>query len=263
MHEVTTFGFVVLLVSLALAAALASQVVSERLSIPPPAIFLIVAAIASDVIPALALSPRDIERVAVIALIMILFDGGMQIGWRRFRSSAAAIVGLGIAGTFITAGLIFVAAHWLLGVSWSVAGMLAAALAPTDPAVLFSVLGNREVGGRSGTILEGESGANDPVGIALMLGVLAYVDATTPTSSPAPGRSCCSFDRGGGRRRWRAGAAAHHPTRIAAEREPVPAADAGGGRHHLRPRQRHARLRVPGRLHRRNSDRRHASAVQG
>jgi cell volume regulation protein A len=50
--------------------------------------------------------------------------------------------------------------------------MLGAALAPTDPAVMFSVLGKREVGGRAGTILEGESGVNDPVGIALMIGML-------------------------------------------------------------------------------------------
>ena len=41
---------------------------------------------------------------------------------------------------------------------------------------MFSVLGNREVGGRSGTILEGESGANDPVGIALMIGLLELAE---------------------------------------------------------------------------------------
>ena len=39
---------------------------------------------------------------------------------------------------------------------------------------MFSVLGKREIGGRTGTILEGESGANDPVGIALMIGMLDY-----------------------------------------------------------------------------------------
>jgi cell volume regulation protein A len=44
------------------------------------------------------------------------------------------------------------------------------------------VLGNREIGGRTGTILEGESGANDPVGIALMIGMLAY--ATSEHGSP-------------------------------------------------------------------------------
>jgi cell volume regulation protein A len=51
-------------------------------------------------------------------------------------------------------------------------GLLGAAIAPTDPAVMFSVLGEREISGRTGTILEGESGANDPVGIALMIGMI-------------------------------------------------------------------------------------------
>jgi cell volume regulation protein A len=46
---------------------------------------------------------------------------------------------------------------------------------------MFSVLGGREVGGRSGTILEAESGTNDPVGIALMIGMLEL--ATHPRDS--------------------------------------------------------------------------------
>jgi cell volume regulation protein A len=50
--------------------------------------------------------------------------------------------------------------------------LIGAALAPTDPAVVFSVLGRREITGRSGTLLEGESGANDPVGIAIMVSLL-------------------------------------------------------------------------------------------
>jgi cell volume regulation protein A len=75
-------------------------------------------------------------------------------------------------GTFATAGLVALFAHWALGLAWITAGLLGAAVAPTDPAVMFSVLGDREITGRTGTILEGESGANDPVGIALMLGMI-------------------------------------------------------------------------------------------
>ncbi len=63
-------------------------------------------------------------------------------------------------------------AHGLFGLDWRAALLLGTALAPTDPAVVFSVLGRREVTGRSGTILEGESGANDPVGIALLASLL-------------------------------------------------------------------------------------------
>ncbi len=52
------------------------------------------------------------------------------------------------------------------------AGLIGAAIAPTDPAVTFSVFGSREIRGRAGTILEGEAGMNDPVGIALMIGMI-------------------------------------------------------------------------------------------
>lgn len=59
-------------------------------------------------------------------------------------------------------------AHLVFGFGWHTSLLIGAALCPTDPAVVFSVLGQRQISGRSGTLLEGESGANDPVGIALM-----------------------------------------------------------------------------------------------
>ena len=105
----------------------------------------------------------------------------MRVGWKRFRVAAVPITVLGVFGTFTTAALVALAGRYLFDFSWTGAGILGAALAPTDPAVMFSVLGKREVGGRTGTILEGESGVNDPVGIALMVGMIdfaTHADAT-------------------------------------------------------------------------------------
>ena len=172
MHDLTSFGLTILLVAGALSAALLASKLSARTSIPSAAFFLVAAALASDLYPSLVLSISTVEKVATVALIVILFDGGSSIGWRRFRAAALPIVSLGVLGTFATAGLIAVFAHWALGLTWVTAGLLGAAVAPTDPAVMFSVLGEREITGRTGTILEGESGANDPVGIALMLGMI-------------------------------------------------------------------------------------------
>ncbi|MDX6399013.1 MAG: potassium/hydrogen antiporter, partial [Gaiellaceae bacterium] len=154
--------------------ALFGRTITERLAIPSAALFLLAAAAASDLVPRLgdAISFVTVERIGVVALIVILFDGGLDIGWRRFRAAQFPIVSLGVLGTFATAGLLAVAAHELLGLSWTASGLLGAALAPTDPAVTFSVLGGREIRGRTGTILKGESGANDPVGIALMIGMI-------------------------------------------------------------------------------------------
>jgi cell volume regulation protein A len=173
--ELTDFGLVVLVVSGTFLAALGAHKLTERVPVPAPALFLLAAAVASEIWPGLSgLSTTDVERIAVVALIFILFDGGMQVGWPRFRKAALPITLLGILGTFGTAAVMAVFAHALFGFSWTTAGILGAAVAPTDPAVMFSVLGKREIGGRTGTILEGESGANDPVGIALMIGMLDF-----------------------------------------------------------------------------------------
>ena len=172
MHDVTSFGLDVLLFAAALSAALLGSKASARASVPSAALFLVVAAFASDRFHSLQLSTRGVERLGTIALIVILFDGGSSIGLRRFRVVAAPVATLGILGTFVTAGLVAAFAHLAFGLGWTTAGLLGAAIAPTDPAVMFSVLGDREIGGPAGTLLEGESGANDPVGIALMIGMI-------------------------------------------------------------------------------------------
>jgi cell volume regulation protein A len=174
--DVTTFGGWILLVAAGLVAALFASKLSERISVPVAAPFLVVAAVASDIFPSLVVSNDTVIQVATVALIVILFDGGLSIGWRRFRESAAPITLLGTIGTFATAGGAALFAHYVIGLDWMAAGLLGAAVAPTDPAVMFSVLGDREIGGRTGTILQGESGANDPVGIALMIGMIELAE---------------------------------------------------------------------------------------
>jgi len=183
MAELTDFAVILLLVAGAFALAILVTPLARVLPIPAPALFLVAAAVASDIWPELRddISVRTVERIAVVALIVILLNGGMDIGWRQFRAAAGPILALGIAGTFITAGVLAVAAHVVLGLDWRLAGIVGAALAPTDPAVVFSVLGGREIEGRSGSALEGEAGVNDPAGIALMIGVIelaTHDDAT-------------------------------------------------------------------------------------
>jgi cell volume regulation protein A len=174
MNDVSQLGLEILLVSLAVVAAVFSNRLSAIIRVPAPALFLILAAVAARIFPAVAALPRSAaESIVTIALVFILFDGGMHIGWRRFRASLGAITWLGVAGTAVTAVALAATAHFLFGFDLRISLLLGAALSPTDPAVVFSVLGKREITGRTGTILEGESGANDPVGIALMVSLLA------------------------------------------------------------------------------------------
>ena len=174
MTDAESFGLLVLLVSIAGLAAVASHRLSERLQVPTPALFLAAAALAAQLVPDLH-APRlhTVERLVSVALVAILFDGGMQIGLRRFRAAAGTITVVGVVGTFVTTAVMALLAHVLFGLEWYLAVLLGTAIAPTDPAVVFSVLGQRDLVGPSRTIIEGESGANDPVGIALMASLLA------------------------------------------------------------------------------------------
>jgi potassium/hydrogen antiporter len=173
MSDVTRFAELIALASAAGLVAVLSSYVSRTTRIPAPLLFLVGSIIAVRVLPDLQSPPdRTVQRLVTVALVVILFAGGSQIGRRRFHESRGPILALGVLGTLLTAVAVAALARVTLDVTWYQALLLAAAIAPTDPAVVFSVLGQREIRGRSGTILQGESGANDPVGIALMASLL-------------------------------------------------------------------------------------------
>jgi cell volume regulation protein A len=173
MSDVQPFALPILIVAgLGLAAVLSNQLTSWT-RIPAPALFLAAAALAVKFVPSVTTpSERTVQRIVSVALVLILFDGGMHIGWSRLRVAVGPIGAVGVIGTFLTAAAAATLVHYAFDVDWYLSLLVGTAVAPTDPAVVFSVLGQHEVEGRTGTILEGEAGANDPVGIALMVGLI-------------------------------------------------------------------------------------------
>jgi cell volume regulation protein A len=178
-NDVERFAGLLAAVSAVVGLAILSSRLSERIRVPAPALFLVSAAVASALFPELGRMPiEQVQRIVTVCLVLILFDGGMGIGLTRFRREAGPIAWLGVAGTLVTAAAMAVLAHLLFDLGWQAALLLGTALAPTDPAVVFSVLGRREISGRSSVLLKGESGANDPVGIALMTALLVSGGST-------------------------------------------------------------------------------------
>jgi len=173
-NETARYALIILFSSaVGLVAVLANRL-SERVKVPVALLVLVGAALVVHAVPAVQPpSERTVERVITIALVLVLFDGGMHIGRARFRAAAVPILSVGVVGTGLVAVGAALLLHLAFGISWYLALLVATAVAPTDPAVVFSVLGKREIAGRSSTILEGESGTNDPVGISLMSGLIA------------------------------------------------------------------------------------------
>ena len=189
MTDIGVFAGLLTALCAVVALAILSSRVSELLRVPTPGVFLVAAALASSVFPALGRMPiEQVQRTVTVALVLILFEGGMGLGLERFRRDFAAIAWLGVAGTLVTAAALAALAHLVFGLDWRAGLLLGTALSPTDPAVVFSVLGGREVTGRSLLLLKGESGANDPVGIALMAALVAAGGATGWTAVGTAGR---------------------------------------------------------------------------
>ncbi|CAG4912742.1 MULTISPECIES: cation:proton antiporter [Acidithrix] len=173
MSDTVPFAITILIVSIVGLLAVVSSRLSSLIKIPSPAFFFVGASLVATFAPHFVyLSPRLISKVVTVALVIILFEGGMHIGWSKVKAALIPILGVGIIGTFLTTIASAVFIHYSFGLSWYAASLIATAIAPTDPAMVFSVLGQREISGISGDLIEGESGANDPVGISLMVALI-------------------------------------------------------------------------------------------
>lgn len=176
MDAFTDFFPDLLVGALLLLAALGLAPVAGRLRLPGPAAFLAVGVTAG----ALGWLPTDIpattlEQLGALALYGILFHGGVQTGFRAWRREARSIVLLGTLGTAATAAVLVVAGHYLLGLGWELAVLVAVALSPTDPAAVYATLRGDTGSVRPRVILEGESGFNDPVSISLMVVAVSMI----------------------------------------------------------------------------------------
>ncbi len=106
-----------------------------------------------------------------IALVVILFDGGLKTSAAMLRAAGWPALALATIGTAITAGVVGAAVVWVAGVDWRSGLLLGAMMAPTDAAAVASVLRASGVAlpPRVDAVLEVESGLNDPMSVFLTL----------------------------------------------------------------------------------------------
>jgi cell volume regulation protein A len=104
-----------------------------------------------------------------VALVLILFEGGLAAGWRELRPVLRPAVLLAVIATVLTAAIIGMAASGLFDFSLLEGVLLGATLAATDGAAVFALLRGVSLPVRLRRTLEGESGLNDPVAVLLVL----------------------------------------------------------------------------------------------
>jgi cell volume regulation protein A len=143
---------------------------SQRTGIPIALLFIVVGMVAgSEGLGHIAFDDyRFAFRLGVVALALILFDGGLNTPLATVRKAAAPAGLLATVGVAGTAVLVATVAH-ALGLGWPEALLTGAVVSSTDAAAVFAVLrgSGLQLKRRVGVTLEVESGINDPVAVIL------------------------------------------------------------------------------------------------
>ncbi|HEY2771282.1 MAG TPA: potassium/proton antiporter [Solirubrobacteraceae bacterium] len=169
-------GAMLLIVGALLAGGLAVSTLAGRVRVPGLVLVLgLGMAIGTDGLGWLSFSDYQLARtVGVVALSLILFEGGVAAGWDEIRPVLGSAVSLAVIGTAATAMLGGLAAAWLFGLPLAQGLLLGSILASTDGAAVFAVLRGSQLRRRLARTLEGEAGMNDPVAVVLVLGFISF-----------------------------------------------------------------------------------------
>jgi potassium/hydrogen antiporter len=160
-----------------LSAGIVGALLADRIRIPGLLLFLGLGMLAgSEGIGGIEFSDAELARtLGTIALVLILFEGGLTAGWSEIRPVLGTAASLATVGTVITAVVAGLAAKWIFELSTLEGMLVGAAVAATDSAAIFAVLRRSTLEKRLARSLEGESGMNDPVALLLVIGFIDWI----------------------------------------------------------------------------------------
>jgi potassium/hydrogen antiporter len=176
-----TEGELILIAGALLAGGIAASLVASRVRLPGLLLFLAIGMlIGSDGTGWIDFGPERVDyelarTIGVVALTLILFEGGLTAGFGEIRPVLRPAIGLALLGTFITAAIVGVAAAWLFDLGTLEGLLLGSIVASTDGAAIFALLRGSTLRRRLARTLEGEAGFNDPVAVLLVIGFIDWI----------------------------------------------------------------------------------------
>ena len=176
MEEMSLWLFIAALVIL---AGLLANRISSRFGIPTLLLFIgLGLLLGSDGILKIPFSDFTFAQQACsVALIFIMFYGGFGTNWREARPVAWKASILSSVGTIFTALLVGVFCWKILHFSMMEGMLIGAVLSSTDAASVFSILRSKKLSlkDRTASLLEVESGSNDPFAYMLTVVLLSMM----------------------------------------------------------------------------------------
>ncbi|QGQ44951.1 potassium/proton antiporter [Metabacillus sediminilitoris] len=175
-EELHTDAFI-LLAAILFIMGVVSTKFSARLGVPSLVLFMLVGMImGSDILGIVYFDNAALaQMVGIFALVIILFEGGLQTKWSSLRPVIMPSLSLATIGVLITSGTVAVAAKYILELGWLEAILFGAIVGSTDAAAVFAVLKGQNIKDRISTTLEAESGSNDPMAVFLTVAMIELI----------------------------------------------------------------------------------------
>lgn len=168
-----TEGQAILAFGALMVAALAASLLAGRIRVPGLLLFLAVGMAVGSFVQ---FDDYEAARtVGIIALALILYEGGLAAGWPEIRPVLAPAASLAVLGTIVTAIVAGCVAAWLFDLSLLEGLLIGSTLACTDGAAVFAILRGSTLRRRLARTLEGETGLNDPIAVLLVIGFIDWV----------------------------------------------------------------------------------------
>jgi cell volume regulation protein A len=170
-------GELILVAAALLAAGIAASLLASRIRLPGLLLFLAVGmAIGTDGTGWIDFNDYELARtIGVVALALILFEGGLSAGFDEIRPVLRESLSLAILGTLGTAVICGFAAAWLFDLTTLQGMLIGAIISSTDGAAIFALLRESTLRRRLARTLEGEAGFNDPVAVLLVVGFIEWI----------------------------------------------------------------------------------------
>lgn len=172
----------ILLAAVVIMACIALNRLSSKLGVPMLLAFILLGMFfGSDGIVKIPFENYDFAgKICSVALIFIMFYGGFGTRWKEAKPVAVKAGLLSTLGVVFTAGLTGVFCHYALKIGWLESLLIGSVIGSTDAASVFSILRSKRLNLKDNTasMLEVESGSNDPCSYMLTAIMIAVINGT-------------------------------------------------------------------------------------
>lgn len=168
--------FALLIISVILFICISMQKVLGKTGIPGLFIFIILGMF-FGLIFKLDFDFSLANNICSVALIFIMFYGGVGTKWSKARPVAVKAIVLSSIGTILTAFFVGMFCHLVLKISILESLLIGSVICSTDAASVFSILRSKKMNLKYGTasLVEVESGSNDPFSYMLTTVVITIL----------------------------------------------------------------------------------------